>query len=57
MKDNGAAKQNESSERLAALRYLAGWKNAGKASYAFYGEDVINAARDFQEQIDLLDGK
>ncbi|MEK7147556.1 MAG: hypothetical protein AAB806_01605, partial [Patescibacteria group bacterium] len=42
MADNGADKQTYAAERLAALRYLAGWKNATKSAYAFYGDDVMD---------------
>ena len=54
--DNGADKGTRASERLAALRYLAGWKNAGKSAYAFYGDDVMELADKFQTQIDILGG-
>ena len=54
MSDNGADKQSRTAERLAALRYLAGWKNASKAAYAFYGNDVMDLADKFQAQIDVL---
>lgn len=56
MMDNGADAQTRSAERLAALRYLAGWKNASKAAYAFYGNDVMDLADKFQSQIDILGG-
>lgn len=54
--DNGADKGTRAAERLAALRYLAGWKNAGKSAYAFYGDDVMELADKFQGQIDILGG-
>ena len=54
--DNGADKKTRFAERLAALRYLAGWKNAGKPAYAFYGDDVMELAEKFQSQIDILGG-
>lgn len=54
MKDNGANKATRSAERLAALRYLAGWGNASKPAYAFYGDDVMEFADEFQKQIDIL---
>jgi len=54
MQDNGADAQTPAAERLAALRYLAGWKNAGKAAYAFYGDDVMALADKFQAQINIL---
>ena len=56
MMDNGADAQTRASERLAALRYLAGWKNASKSAYAFYGNDVMSLADKFQSQIDILGG-
>ncbi|MEY4747680.1 MAG: hypothetical protein RLZZ416_729 [Candidatus Parcubacteria bacterium] len=54
--DNGADARTPAAERLAALRYLAGWKNASKAAYAFYGDDVMDLAAKFQSQIDILGG-
>lgn len=54
MADNGADAQTPSAERLAALRYLAGWKNATKSAYAFYGDNVMEYAADFQSQIDVI---
>lgn len=54
LKDNGADKGTRAAERLAALRYLAGWKNAEKKSYAFYGNQVMDLADDFQQQINVL---
>lgn len=56
MMDNGADAQTRAAERLAALRYLAGWKNATKPAYAFYGNDVMDLADKFQAQIDILGG-
>ena len=56
MADNGADAQTPAAERLAALRYLAGWKNATKSSYAFYGNDVMELAAKFQSQIDVIGG-
>ena len=55
MADNGADKGTREAERLAALRYLAGWKNATKPAYAFYGDDVMEFADKFQKQIDVLE--
>ncbi|MCR4311082.1 MAG: hypothetical protein NUV54_00720 [Candidatus Taylorbacteria bacterium] len=52
--DNGADKGTYASERLAALRYLAGWTNATKSAYAFYGDDVMELAEKYQRQIDIL---
>ena len=56
MMDNGANVQTPAAERLAALRYLAGWKNATKRAYAFYGDDVMDLAAKFQQQINVLGG-
>lgn len=52
--DNGADAGGAKAERLAALRYLAGWTNATKKSYAFYGDDVMELADKYQKQIDIL---
>ncbi len=54
MKDNGADKGTYAAERLAALRYFAGWANATKRAYAFYGDDVMALADKYQKQIDIL---
>ncbi len=54
MKDNGADKGTYAAERLAALRYFAGWANATKSAYAFYGDDVMRLAEKYQRQIDIL---
>jgi membrane-bound lytic murein transglycosylase B len=53
-KENGAAAGTAAAERLAALRYLAGWTNAKKPEYAFYGDDVMALAAKYQKQIDIL---
>lgn len=55
MEDNGADKGTRESERLAALRYFAGWVNATKPAYAFYGDSVIELADEMQRQIDILE--
>lgn len=52
--DNGADKDTFAAERLAALRYFAGWANANKKAYAFYGDDVMELAEKYQRQIDIL---
>jgi membrane-bound lytic murein transglycosylase B len=54
--DNGADAQTAGAERLAALRYLAGWKNASKSAYAFYGEAVMSFADQYQQDINVLGG-
>ena len=56
MMDNGADAQTPAAERLAALRYLAGWKNASKPAYAFYGNDVMGLVTKYQGQIDVVSG-
>lgn len=52
--DNGADHRTRSAERLAALRYFAGWKNAEKPAYAFYADGVMDLADKYQQQIDIL---
>ncbi len=52
--DNGADKGTLQAERLAALRYFAGWVNAGKSTYAFYGDEVMELAAKYQHLIDIL---
>src|SRR5262249_10913738 len=49
--DNGADGGTPATERLAALRYLAGWKNATKSAYSFYGDQVMDLTNKFQDQI------
>ncbi len=56
MADNGASKQTRSAERLAALRYFAGWRHARNPAYAFYGDGVIGYADEFQQMINQLNG-
>ena len=55
MLDNGADKGTRAAERLAALRYFAGWGNANKPAYAFYGDSVIEFADQYQRDIDVLE--
>lgn len=57
LKENGATSGDTASERLAALRYFAGWGNAKKPAYAFYGEDVMSLASKYQQQINILQGQ
>lgn len=54
MMDNGADRGGFANERLAALRYFAGWGNADNPSYAFYGDSVMEHATYYQSQIDIL---
>lgn len=55
--DNGGDAGGREAERLAALRYFAGWTNAGKAAYAFYGDDVMAFVDQYQRDIDILERK
>ncbi len=57
MKDNGADAGTRAAERLAALRYFAGWKNARNPAYAFYGDGVMEFRDKYQRQIDILEGR
>jgi membrane-bound lytic murein transglycosylase B len=52
--DNGASRGGEAAERLAAQRYFAGWANASKPAYAFYGDGVMGLTAQYQHQIDIL---
>lgn len=54
MKDLGADQGTFQAERLAALRYYAGWANATNPAYATYGDGVMAHASYFQKQIDTL---
>ena len=54
MADNGAAAQTPAAERLAALRYFAGWSGARNPAYAFYGDGVMQFAAQFQQDINQL---
>ncbi|MFC1721174.1 lytic murein transglycosylase [Patescibacteria group bacterium] len=62
LKDNGAARSvstcilTNDPEKCAALRYFAGWKNANKSAYQFYGNGVMDLAAKWQRQIDILQG-
>lgn len=56
MADNGAGAQTKSAERLAALRYFAGWGGASNPAYAFYGDGVMEFAAKFQRDINQLAG-
>ncbi len=53
LKDNGAAKGTYNAEWTAALKYLAG-SNWNKSAYRFYGDTVMEFARRYQSQIDIL---
>lgn len=53
LKDNGASAGGYAAERKAALKYLAG-SRWNKPAYAFYGNDVMEFAAEYQEQIDII---
>ncbi|MEX0652040.1 MAG: hypothetical protein WD509_01015 [Candidatus Paceibacterota bacterium] len=55
MMDNGADKGTYASEKLAALRYFAGWTNAKNPNYDFYGEGVMGLAEKYQGLINVLE--
>jgi peptidoglycan hydrolase CwlO-like protein len=54
MADNGAGAQTPDAERMAALRYFAGWGNASNPAYSFYGDGVMGFAAQFQSDIQTL---
>ena len=54
MRDNGAANGGYYNERLAALRYFAGWANASNPSYAFYGDGVMEHTERIQAEINII---
>ena len=56
MADNGAGAQTPGAERLAALRYFAGYAHANNPAYAFYGDGVMEFATQFQQDINQLGG-
>jgi len=56
LSDNGADRGGYYNERLAALRYFAGWRNAEKAAYAFYGDEVMELREKYQSLIDIVEG-
>jgi peptidoglycan hydrolase CwlO-like protein len=52
--DNGATKGTRTAEHRAAVCYLAGCGNASKASYQFYGNDVMKYADEYEASIKIL---
>jgi hypothetical protein len=50
LRDNGAA----SNERLAALRYYAGWGGASRPENQFYGDQVMKRKQRIQREIQIL---
>lgn len=56
MADNGADQGTRAAERRAALRYFAGG-NWSKPSYAFYGDGVMGFRDQYQQDINVLEGR
>lgn len=56
MMDNGADTGTRYAEHKAAVRYLAGWKNAEKAEYWWYGDKTMAYRDQYQKDIDALAG-
>lgn len=54
--DNGATAGTREAERLAALRYFAGWGGATNPAYSFYGDGVMGFAEQFEADIKTLGG-
>jgi len=55
LRDNGA-NGTFTGDRLAALRYYAGWGGANNPANAFYGDQVMNRKAKFEGQIQILGG-
>lgn len=55
LRDNGAT-GTFASDRMAALRYYAGWGGASNPANAFYGDGVMNRKAKFEGQIRVLSG-
>lgn len=55
LRDNGA-NGTLASDRLAALRYYAGWGGANNPANAFYGDQVINRKARLQQEMLVLSG-
>lgn len=55
LRDNGA-NGTYAGDRLAALRYYAGWGGASNPANAFYGNQVMQRKAKFEGQIRILDG-
>ncbi len=53
LRDNGAG-GTYSSDRLAALRYYAGWGGATNPANAFYGDQVMNRKSRLAQEIQIL---
>ncbi len=55
LRDNGA-NGSYSSDRLAALRYYAGWGGASRPENQFYGDQVMERKARLQGEIETLEG-
>ncbi len=55
LRDNGA-NGTYAGDRMAALRYYAGWGGANNPANAFYGDGVMNRKAKFEGQIRILGG-
>ena len=55
LRDNGA-NGSYGSDRLAALRYYAGWGGASRAENQFYGDQVMERKARLQNEIKILSG-
>ena len=55
MRDNGA-NGTYSGDRLAALRYYAGWGGASNPANAFYGDQVMNRKANLEEKMRIIEG-
>jgi membrane-bound lytic murein transglycosylase B len=55
LRDNGAT-GSYASDRLAALRYYAGWGGATRAENQFYGDQVMERKARLEGEIKTLDG-
>jgi len=53
LRDNGA-NGTYSGDRLAALRYYAGWGGASNPANAFYGDQVMNRKSRLAQEIQIL---
>lgn len=53
LRDNGA-NGSYSGDRLAALRYYAGWGGASNPANAFYGDQVMNRKSRLSQEIQIL---
>ncbi len=55
MMDNGADKGTRNAEHKAAVRYLAGWRNAEKSEYWWYGDKTMRWRDQYAQDIAALE--